>query len=108
MLTRIGCFAFFFSICIVSSGAAEEPDIRRMSLKGLRSIAVVVEKIKTELEREGLSELTIRMDVELRLRQSGIAVASPDPSQGRAFLYVVISALRRQVSTLYAYFVSVS
>jgi hypothetical protein len=53
--------------------ATDEP-VERQTLKGIKFIAVQVESLRPDVERDGLTQAQIKSDVEQRLRQSGIQV----------------------------------
>jgi len=66
----------------------------RATLRGLLGVRVVVEDIKPEIERAGLTKSQLQTDVELRLRQSGIRVLTKgEVVPGQPYLYVLVHAL---------------
>lgn len=77
MLNRnsISMYYFIISVLLLPHQAfADEFQI----LKGLPGVYVLVNGISDEAEKDGLSELMIRKDVELKLRIVGIKVYSKD------------------------------
>jgi hypothetical protein len=54
--------------------AATDESDERQTLKGLKIIAVQVDALRPDVERDGLTQAQIKADVEQRLRQSGIQV----------------------------------
>jgi len=77
-----------------STPTADERD----TLKGLEGIGVVVKQINPEVEKYGLRKQQIQTDVELRLRQNGIRVFSPEEvlsTPGSPYLSVNVSVFIR-------------
>lgn len=68
----------------VSVGFAQLPEdstqeeLARETLRGLAGVAVTIEDIAPEAERDGLTESQLQADVESRLRQAGIHVLTED------------------------------
>ena len=93
-----------------SAAAAQDTELRRQSLKGLKGVEVLVERLDAEAERVGLNETTIQTDVELMLRQAGIRVLTPAESlesPGRAWLYVSPALLRISTGEACVYTITV-
>lgn len=68
----------------------------RDTLRGLPGVEVIVEGLQPEIERDGVSRMSIHGEVASRLRASGIAVytsQTENPSPAKAYLYVHINAL---------------
>ena len=64
------------------------------TLRGLTGVQVVVEDLRPEVERRGLTRDQIQTDVELRLRRNKIRVLSTDESfitPGKPWLYVSVT-----------------
>ncbi len=67
--------------------------LTRISLKGVTAVAVLVEPMTPDAERDGLTKDQLQTDIELRLRKAGINVASlPLPETGWAYLYLSVHA----------------
>jgi putative peptidoglycan binding protein len=82
----------------------------RATLRGLSGVAVIVESMDPEAERDGLMKSQVQTEVELRLRQAGIRVLSREDrltTPGKPFLYINIHASKRSDINLYAYYVTV-
>jgi len=82
----------------------------KFSLRGLKGAYVLVEDLRPEIERGGLSKTQIQTDVELKLRMAGIVVLSREEfydALGRPYLYVNVTALKDIKDRGYAYYVSV-
>jgi hypothetical protein len=71
--------------------------MERATLKGVPTVDVVIEKIDSDAERDGLSRSQIQTDVELRLRQAGITVV---PSSLCILLVKVNTGKIRQIEGL--------
>ena len=68
----------------------------RQTLKDLKGIYVVVEKIKKNFEHKSLSESLIKTDIETQLRSSGITVLTDTAhykQKGGPLLYVILKFL---------------
>ena len=67
---------------------------KRETLRGLTEIAVLVEYLPDEIEREGLRREQIKRDIELRLQEAGLRVlplAEIAAASGSPYLYVSIA-----------------
>jgi len=105
---RIACWSILFPAFLVTSPAVADEELAQATLKGLRAMNVVVESLKPEAERDGLLRDTIRTDVELKLRQAGIAVLSKSEPPAYAYLYVNVGTMKPSAASgLYAYCVHV-
>jgi hypothetical protein len=51
-----------------------DDETSRKSLKGVKGVQVVVESIKPEIEKDGLTTTQVQTDVELKLRLAGLNV----------------------------------
>jgi len=79
----------------------------RLSLKGLKGIYVLVEPLEADVEQGGLTKTSIQTDVELKLRQAGIAVlteAEAHAAAGEPFLQINVTTTS---GPLYAYSITV-
>ena len=66
---------------------ASDPDV----LYSLRGVGLAVETIRPEIEKDGLTQTQLKMDVEQMLRSAGINVLSEEEkekSRGKEYLYV--------------------
>ena len=82
----------------VPAGPGDQPN-DRATLKGLKTIKVVVEHLTPEAEGGGLTKDQLQTDVEVRLRNAGITVTS---SIEEAYLYLNVFTVKAS-SGLYAY-----
>ena len=67
-------------VLLVAATAATALDTQgtRETLRGLEGVEVLVENLSPEVERDGIDKTTIKTDVELKLRQTGIKVLTPE------------------------------
>jgi len=90
---------------------ASETNISRLSLRGLKGVYVKVEKIDSEIEKDGLTKNRIRKDVELKLRKAGIKTLSRDKwliATGSPYLYVNVNVMKLRASKEYIYSVNIA
>lgn len=76
------------------------------TLKGLQGVKVLVEAIKPEVEKYGLTEQQLQTDVELRLRQNGIKVLSEKEwlsAAGQPYIYVNVNIMKVENIPLVTY-----
>ncbi len=84
---------------------ATDTERDRATLKGLEGVHVIVEELKDDAERDGLTKSAIRTDVESKLRQAGIRVLAENEglsTPGSPVLYVNANTLKND-DGLYAY-----
>jgi hypothetical protein len=73
---------------------AADDENTRPSLTGLRGVAVIIEDLTPEIERNGLTVSAIRTDVELKLRQAGIPIIGLVNTPGNPFLHISVDVIR--------------
>ena len=69
-------------------------ETQRESLRGLEGVEVVVENLPAEVEREGLTSLTLHAAIERQLQDAGVRALKPGDrlgTPGAPFLYVVVA-----------------
>lgn len=86
-------------ILVTPSGTMQVGDQarHRATLAGIGPVHVLVEEISDDLKRSGLSFTTLQTDAELRLRATGIRVATEAESftlPGDPYLYVKVTGLQ--------------
>ena len=77
-----------------SSASAQDTVSFRQSLKGIRTLGVVVEDLPPGAKVLGLTAEVIQTDVELKLRQTGLEVVPSgriSQAPGRAYLYIRVN-----------------
>jgi hypothetical protein len=94
--------AWALLLLAVPAGAADDEE-ERASLRGVDSIAVVVEGIPPDAERDGLIRSQLETEVESHLRQAGIKVVTSSPFM----LYVNIETLKNHLGS-YTYSIQLS
>ena len=97
LLTTVAVL-WVWGLCVCGGSAQTEMD--RKSLRGLKGIAVVVEALQPDAERDGLHKDQIKTDVELKLRQAGIRVLTTEESfktPGSPYLYVNLNTTKNDV-----------
>jgi hypothetical protein len=70
---------------------------RQAILRGLAGVRVVVERLKPEIERDGLFGSTLQTDAELTLQMAGIKVLSEEEwlkAPGAPYLYLKVNAFQ--------------
>jgi hypothetical protein len=74
---------------------ADDTERSRRALHGLKSVGVVIDGLRPEVEQSGLTTSAIQTDVEQKLQQAGIPVLDSDESSkaGSAILEISVSVL---------------
>jgi len=79
----------------------------RATLRGLKGVGVLVEKLPPEVEQEGLKRDQIQIEVESKLRTAGIKVLTREEAfntPGEPFLYININVnIAKTESEIYPY-----
>jgi hypothetical protein len=73
-------------------------------LSGLEAVGVKVERLRTEIEQDGLFASTLQSDVELKLRLAGIKVLSEEQwreNPNSPFLYLFVDAFKHSEGYIY-------
>jgi len=84
---------------------AVDSPVERETLTGLTGVHVVVEEMNPAAEKDGLTEFTLQMDVELKLRQAGIRVLTSGErlvAPGNPYLYLRVGTIKNEMG-LYAF-----
>jgi len=93
--------------CFAPFAFAEDKEITRMTLKGIKEVYVVIEAIEPEIEQLGLTQTQVKSDVEAKLRGADIGVV-PEFQRGLPAVYLYVQVLRPQKINLLFYSVSLS
>jgi hypothetical protein len=75
---------------------AGDTERSRQTLRGVEGVYVLIEALEPEVERAGLTTQQLHTDVELRLRQAGIAVLTQEERRrtpGTPYLYVNVNVM---------------
>jgi hypothetical protein len=70
-------------------------------LKGLTAVRLEVERVKPEIERDGLFGDTLLEDMELKMRVAGIRLAPADESANTPVLYLNVDAMKCSFGYVY-------
>lgn len=85
-------------ICLLLPGVSNAFSHDQKALVGLKGVFVLVENIRPEAERLGLTQDQIKTDVELRLRKAGLTVLTQKEAYGvpgQPALYVNVNTAIR-------------
>ena len=78
--------------------AADDSELARATLAGLKGVAIIVEQLPPEVERAGLKRAVLQTDAELKLRVAGIRVLTQeelDNDPAYPYLYIQPTILLR-------------
>jgi hypothetical protein len=95
------------ALCVVPFAFAEDKEITRLTLRGIKEVNVVIESIEPEIQSLGLTQAQVRADVEAKLREANIAV-SPDIERGRPAVYLYVQVIRPEKFNRLFYSISLS
>jgi hypothetical protein len=106
MVVLTTAIAVFF-LCFISFAFAEDKELTRLTLRGIKGVYVVIESIEPEIENLGLTQAQIRADVEAKLREASITIA-PDFQRGLPAVYLYVQVLRPEKINRLFYSISLS
>jgi len=86
---------------------AEDKEITRLTLRGIKEVNVVIESIEPEIQSLGLTQAQVKADVEAKLREANIAIA-PDIERGRPAVYLYVQVMRPEKINRLFYSISLS
>ena len=105
MKKRILVSAVLLGILAISTQAmAHLSSADRELLRGLNGFRLAVDRIRPDVERDGLFRSTLQEDMELRLRMGGIKVLSEDEAEKKPnapCLYLYVDALKCSLGYVY-------
>jgi hypothetical protein len=104
MRIQIGWATALCLVGVAAVASANDSAAERASLTGLTSLSVVVEDLAAVAGKSGLTGAALQADVERRLRQAGISVAS----DADAYLYVHVTVADPGASLPLPYVVDVA
>jgi len=103
----VSIIGIFLSLFLQSSALGVNALSNRATLRGLKGVGVLVEKLPPEIEQEGLKRDQLQMDVESKLRTAGIKVLTREEAlntPGEPFLYININVnIAKTESDIYPY-----
>ena len=96
--SKCGAFTALFLTLLTAPGLAEDSEVSRATLRGMKAVRIIVEEFQPNLQkytdRLGPTAVQIHRDVERKLRVGGIRVVEGDEwlkVPGRPVLYVSIN-----------------
>jgi Cdc6-like AAA superfamily ATPase len=96
-----------FSLSLTSSVFAINGLSNRATLRGLKGVGVLVEKLPAEVEKEGLDKNELQRAVESKLQSAGIRLLTKEESlraPGEPYLYININVnVAKTESDIYPY-----
>jgi len=110
-MKRLMVVACVWVVCVISVSPALAKTIGRETLQGMRGVNVLVEGIKEEAEKDGLTTRQLQTDVEVELRKAGIRVLTEEQSlksPGKPYLYLYVITLKREGGREYVYCIELS
>jgi hypothetical protein len=94
-------------LCVVPFAFAEDKEITRLTLRGIKEVNVVIESIEPEIQSLGLTQAQVQADVEAKLREANITL-SPNIERGRPAVYVYVQVIRPEKISRLFYSISLS
>jgi len=105
-IVAIAAMAVVF-LCVLPFAFAEDKEITRLTLRGIKEVNLVIESIEPEIQNLGLTQAQVQADVEAKLREANIAVA-PDIERGRPAVYLYVQVIRPERINRLFYSISLS
>jgi hypothetical protein len=93
-VSMVAWLTFVTCTCVFAATRGGE---KRAVLQGLEGVRVVVERLKPEIERDGLFGSTLQTDAELSLQMAGIKILSEEEwlkTPGAPYLYLRVDAFQ--------------
>lgn len=78
--SMVGAIVFLMALAIPAGAFAQIMVGDQDVLRGLEEVSVVVERLKPEIERDGLYASTIQSDAEMKLKMAGMKILETDDS----------------------------
>ena len=111
VLSKKLMIVLLFIMVFVTDVNAQELSEGVQSLKGIKGVFVIIEKLTPDIEKDGLTKNQIQTDVELKLRLAGIKVLTEEESfkePGSPLLYITVNALKIEALSAYSFSIGVS
>jgi hypothetical protein len=103
----VSVIAILLSLFLLSAALAVNGISNRTTLRGLKGVGVLVEKLPPEVEQEGLKRDQLQMEVESKVRTAGIKVLTREEAfntPGEPFLYINLNVnIAKTESDIYPY-----
>jgi len=93
--------------CVLPFAFAEDKEITRLTLRGIKEVNLVIESIEPEIQNLGLTQAQVQADVEAKLRAANIAIA-PGIERGRPAVYLYVQVMRPEKINRLFYSISLS
>ncbi len=103
-IRRISVFVMIF--LLVSVGMVYAIEYEQESMRVLKSVFLIVEELKPDIEKDGLHKSSIQTDVELKLRMAGIKVLTKEESlkePGMPILSVLVASIQKEFRYAFRY-----
>ena len=94
-------------LCVIPFAFAEDKEITRLTLRGIKEVNVVIEPIEPEIQNLGLTQSQVQADVEAKLRGANIAVVQ-QIERGRPAVYLYVQVMRPEKINRLFYSISLS
>jgi hypothetical protein len=91
-------------LAVSTCASARIRHVEEEVLRGLEGVHVVVERLKAEIEQDGLFTSTLQEDVEMKLRMAGIKVLSKEEwlqASCAPYLYLFVDAFKHSEGYVY-------
>jgi hypothetical protein len=95
------------SLCVIPFVFAEDKEITRLTLRGIKEVNVVIESVEQEIQNLGLSQAQLQADVETKMREANITVVQ-QIERGRPAVYLYVQVIRPEKINRLFYSVSLS
>jgi hypothetical protein len=92
---------------VIPFAFAEDKEITRLTLRGIKEVNLVIESIEPEIQSMGLTQAQVKADAEAKLRAANIAIA-PDIERGRPAVYLYVQVMRPEKINRLFYSISLS
>jgi len=109
-MKRIGVLATAIAVIILYAipfAFAEDKEITRLTLRGIKEVNVVIESVEPEIQKLGLSQAQLQADVEAKLREANITVVQ-QIERGRPAVYLYVQVIRPEKISRLFYSVSLT
>jgi hypothetical protein len=94
-------------LCAIPFAFAEDKEITRLTLRGIKEVNVVIESIEPEIQNLGLTQAQVQADVEAKLREADITI-SPNIERGCPAVYLYVQVIRPEKISRLFYSISLS
>jgi hypothetical protein len=106
----LGVLVLFGAAATAQAQHSDGPSERK-SLAGMKQVAVMVEDLREDIQKDGLHDYDLRTDAELALRKAGLRVISMHENNalpGSPYLYYRVSSTYSERTLQYSFAVEVN